>query len=228
LYFYVSKKENKMAEKQDPEQDTTGPQASDDPESLETYETYGLNESRLVRRIDLIVLPPVTLVYLLSFLDRSNVGNAKLEGLTDDIKMTGDQYLTGLTLFFIGYVIFEVPCNVVLKLWRPELWLPTLAVIWGTVAALQGVIQNLPGFYLARFFLGVTEAGLFPGIVFYLSMWYKRNERQFRVALFFSAASLAGAFGGILAWGIAHMKGVGGYNGWRWIFILVRKNPKFF
>ncbi|KAN0107890.1 putative MFS transporter [Hyaloscypha variabilis] len=209
-----------MAEKQDPEQDTTKAHAFTEPESPETYETFGLNKSRLVRRIDLIVLPPVTLVYLLSFLDRSNVGNAKLEGLTDDIKMTGDQYLTGLTLFFIGYVIFEVPCNVVLKLWRPELWLPTLAVVWGIVATLQGVVQNLPGFYLARFFLGVTEAGLFPGIVFYLSMWYKRNERQFRVALFFSAASLAGAFGGILAWGIAHMKGVGGYNGWRWIFIL--------
>jgi len=120
-----------------------------------------------------------------------------------------------------------VPCNVVLKLWRPELWLPTLAVVWGIVATLQGVVQNLPGFYLARFFLGVTEAGLFPGIVFYLSMWYKRNERQFRVALFFSAASLAGAFGGILAWGIAHMKGVGGYNGWRWIFILVSNENSF-
>lgn len=67
---------------------------------------------------------------------------------------------------------------------------------------------------------GVAESGLFPGIVFYLAMWYKRNGRQFRVALFFSAALLAGAFGGVLAWGIAHMRGVGGYNGWRWIFIL--------
>jgi MFS family permease len=67
----------------------------------------------------------------------------------------------------------------------------------------------------------MTESGLFPGVVFYLSMWYKRKERQYRIALFFSAASLAGAFGGILAWGIAHMAGVGGLHGWRWIFILV-------
>jgi len=71
-----------------------------------------------------------------------------------------------------------------------------------------------------RFFLGVTESGLFPGVVYYLSMWYKRNERQYRISLFFSCASLAGAFGGILAWGIAHMRNVGGYAGWRWIFIL--------
>lgn len=69
--------------------------------------------------------------------------------------------------------------------------------------------------------LGVTESGLFPGVVYYLSMWYKRNERQYRISLFFSCASLAGAFGGILAWGIAHMRNVGGYAGWRWIFILV-------
>ena len=72
---------------------------------------------------------------------------------------------------------------------------------------------------MARFFLGVTESGLFPGVVFYLSMWYKRTETTFRIALFFSAASLAGAFGGVLAWGIAHMRGVADLAGWRWIFV---------
>lgn len=90
----------------------------------------------------------------------------------------------------------------------------------------SGSRAELPGFLSSRFFLGVAESGLFPGVVFYLSMWYKRNEQHYRVALFFSAASLAGAFGGILAWGIAHMKGVGGYNGWRWIFILVCRERK--
>lgn len=84
----------------------------------------------------------------------------------------------------------------------------------------MGVTQNFSGFLAVRFFLGIAESGLFPGVVFYLSMWYKRSEQHYRVALFFSAASLAGAFGGVLAWGIAHMRGVGGYNGWRWIFIL--------
>jgi MFS family permease len=118
-------------------------------------------------------------------------------------------------------VLFEIPCNIILKRTTPKFWLPTLMLLWGTVATLMGVSQNFAGFLAARFFLGITESGLFPGVVFYLSMWYKRTESHYRVALFFSAASLAGAFGGIFAYGIGFMKGVGGYNGWRWIFILV-------
>lgn len=148
------------------------------------------------------------------------MGNARLEGLTTDVHMTGDQYLTGLTLYFIGYVLFEVPCNIILKRTSPQSWLPTLTLVWGIIATLMGVTQSYPGFLVVRFFLGVAESGLFPGVVFYLSMWYKRNEQHYRISLFFSAASLAGAFGGILAFGIAKMKGVGGYNGWRWIFII--------
>src|SRR5690554_322531 len=84
----------------------------------------------------------------------------------------------------------------------------------------MGVTKSFPGFLVARFFLGVTESGLFPGVIFYLSMCYKRKEQHYRVALFFSAAALAGAFGGVLAWGIAHMRGTAGLNGWAWIFIL--------
>src|ERR1700742_3872421 len=85
-----------------------------------------VNERALVRKLDLTLLPALTTLYLLSFLDRSNVGNARIEGLTTDIHMSGDQYLTGLTLYFIGYVLFEVPCNLVLKVWSPKLWFPSL------------------------------------------------------------------------------------------------------
>ncbi|KAJ4354774.1 hypothetical protein N0V95_003547 [Ascochyta clinopodiicola] len=172
-----------------------------------------INEKKLLRMLDLRLLPAVSVLYLLSFLDRSNVANARLEGLIVDLKMTGDEYLTGLTLYFIGYVLFELPCNIILKRTTPKFWLPTLTVVWGIVATLMGVTQNKAG-------LGVAESGLFPGVVYYLSMWYKRDERQYRISLFFSCASLAGAFGGILAWGIGHMRGVGNYAGWRWIFIL--------
>ncbi|KAI0731136.1 MFS nicotinic acid transporter-like protein Tna1 [Earliella scabrosa] len=190
-----------------------------------------ITEGKLLRKLDAHLLPGLVLLYLLSFLDRSNVANARLEGLATDLNITGNQYLTSLTLYFIGYVIFEacgaakshidiVPCNVILKRTSPKIWLPTLTLLWGIVSTLMGVTQNLAGFFAVRFFLGVTESGLFPGVVFYLSMWYKRHERVYRVALFFSAASLAGAFGGILAYGIGKMKGVGGLNGWRWIFII--------
>ncbi|KAI9806243.1 MAG: hypothetical protein M1825_006358 [Sarcosagium campestre] len=186
--------------------------------SLEAAST--VNEKALLRKLDSTLLPALTLLYLLSFLDRSNVANARLEGLVTDLNITGNQYLTGLTIYFIGYVLFEVPCNIILKRTSPRQWLPTLTIAWGIVATLMGVSQNYAGFLAARFFLGVTESGLFPGVVFYLSMWYKRNEQHYRVALFFSAASLAGAFGGVFAYGIAHMRGVGGLNGWQWIFIL--------
>ncbi|KAK7430998.1 hypothetical protein QQZ08_002528 [Neonectria magnoliae] len=179
-----------------------------------------INEASLLRKLDAKLLPAVGILYLLSFLDRSNVGNARIEGMVDDIGMTGNQYLTGLTLYFIGYVLFEIPCNIILKRTTPRLWLPTLTIAWGIVATLMGIVQNLTGFFIARFFLGVTESGLFPGVVFYFSMWYKRRERQYRISLFFSAASLAGAFGGILAYGIGKMGGVVWDNGWRWIFIL--------
>ncbi|EKG11490.1 hypothetical protein MPH_11379 [Macrophomina phaseolina MS6] len=183
-------------------------------------DTSGINEKALLRKLDIKLLPGLVILYLLSFLDRSNVANARLEGLTDDLKMTGNQYLTSLTLYFIGYVLFEIPCNVILKRTTPKIWLPTLTLLWGIVATLMGITQNLSGFFAVRFFLGVAESGLFPGVVFYLSMWYKRHERVYRVALFFSAASLAGAFGGILAYGIGKMSGVGGLKGWRWIFII--------
>ncbi|KAK0609503.1 major facilitator superfamily domain-containing protein [Bombardia bombarda] len=199
--------------------------ASLDPTSASEQEDASLepgtiNETSLLRKLDRRLLPAVGILYLLSFLDRSNVGNARIEGLAADLNMTGNQYLTGLTLYFIGYVIFEVPCNIILKRTTPRFWLPTLTIIWGIVATLLGVVHNLTGFFIARFFLGVAESGLFPGVVYYFSMWYRRRERQFRISLFFSAAALAGSFGGILAYGIGFMRGIVWKNGWHWIFIL--------
>ncbi|KAK2731984.1 hypothetical protein FQN57_003045 [Myotisia sp. PD_48] len=93
-------------------------------------------------------------------------------------------------------------------------------VAWGTVMTLMGVVKNYEGLLISRIFLGVTEAGLYPGVAYYITMWYCRHEVQLRQAMFFSAASIAGAFSGLLAYGIAKMDGVGGYEGWRWIFIL--------
>ncbi|KAI9702655.1 MAG: hypothetical protein M1820_006161 [Bogoriella megaspora] len=196
------------------------PSGKSENDGSDLEEDSSIKEGALLRKLDFKLLPALGVLYLLSFLDRSNVANARLDGLTTDLKMTGNQYLTSLTLYFIGYVLFEIPCNIVLKRTTPKIWLPTLTLAWGVVATLMGITQNLSGFFAVRFFLGATESGLFPGCVYYLSMWYKRSERQFRVSLFFSAASLAGAFGGILAWGIGHMTGVGGLNGWRWIFII--------
>ncbi|ETS75144.1 hypothetical protein PFICI_13628 [Pestalotiopsis fici W106-1] len=179
-----------------------------------------LDEKKILRKMDMRLIPMLALLYLLSFLDRGNIGNAKIEGLQEDLGMTSDQYNWCLTVFFFSYAAFEVPSNLLLKKLRPSRWLPLIMVVWGTVMTLMGIVQSYSGLLAARFFLGVAEAGLFPGCAYYLTMWYCRHEIQLRQAMFFSAASIAGAFSGLLAFGISKMDGVGNLEGWRWIFIL--------
>ena len=118
-----------------------------------------LDEKKILRKMDLRLIPMLALLYLLSFLDRSNIGNAKIEGLTEDLHMTGPQYNWCLTVFFFAYAAFEVPSNLLLKRLRPSIWLPTIMVAWGTVMTLMGIVQNYHGLLTARIFLGVTEAG---------------------------------------------------------------------
>lgn len=108
-----------------------------------------------------------------------------------------------MTVFFFTYCVFELPSNLLLKRLRPSIWLPSIMVAWGTVMTLMGIVQDFKGLLIARLFLGVAEAGLYPGVAYYITMWYTRNESQFRQAMFFSAASVAGAFSGLLAFAIA-------------------------
>lgn len=180
----------------------------------------GSQLSNLKRKIDIRIIPPITLFFFLSFLDRSNIGNAKLENLTEDLKISSEGYLLCLTIFFIAYCIFEIPSNIILKKTTPRIWLPTLMLAWGIVMTLMGRVKSYGGLLGARFALGATEAGIFPGCIFYLSMWYPRNELLSRLTLFFVSTSLAGGFGGILAWAIGHMGGVSGQSGWVWIFVI--------
>ncbi|CAL8580072.1 hypothetical protein XPA_005806 [Xanthoria parietina] len=190
------------------------------PPEYSGVDTSGVDPKKVLLKMDLHLIPMLALLYLLSFLDRGNIGNARIEGLVDSLKMTGPQYNWCLTVFFFTYCLFEVPSNLLLKRLRPSIWLPSIMVAWGTVMTLMGIVQDFKGLLIARLFLGVTEAGLYPGVAYYITMWYCRTEAQFRQAMFFSAASVAGAFSGLLAFAIAKMDGVGGYEGWRWIFIL--------
>jgi MFS family permease len=179
-----------------------------------------VNLRKVLLKMDLNLLPIISLLYLLAFLDRGNIGNAKIEGMATDLHLEGNQYNIALSLFFITYALFEAPSNMLLKKFKPSIWLPAIMVGWGIVMTLMGIVQNYGGLVATRLFLGVCEAGLFPGISFYLTLFYKREELQFRSSVFCSAASVAGAFSGLLAWAIAKMDGVGGLAGWRWIFIL--------
>ncbi|EAW08972.1 putative MFS transporter [Aspergillus clavatus NRRL 1] len=173
-----------------------------------------------VMRLDMLLMPMTLMLYLLAWLDRANVGNARVAGLEKDLKLTDLQYKTAITVTYVPYVLSELPSNLLLKIIGPRILLPTLCALWGLVTTLQSQVHNYPGFLACRFFLGLLEGGLFPGIVLFLSNFYRRHELQVRIALFFSAASLSGAFSGLLAAAIQQMSGVGGMKGWQWIFLL--------
>ncbi|KAJ6477042.1 MFS general substrate transporter [Mycena sanguinolenta] len=192
-------------------------------------------ERKLGRKIGLRLMPILSLMYLASFLDRSNIGNARLQGLETQLGLTGNKFNIALTMFFIPYCIFECPFNMVLKRFLPSRWLPGITVLWGLVTIAMGFVRtyvencmydcspacrSYQQLVCVRMFLGITEAGLFPGVAYYLTLWYPRHMLQWRIGLFFGAASLAGAFGGALAFGIGFMSGTGGLLGWSWIFIL--------
>ncbi|KAG8711728.1 hypothetical protein FRC09_020444 [Ceratobasidium sp. 395] len=175
---------------------------------------------RLLRKVDRNIIPWVTALYLLSFLDRSNIGNARLDGLEKDLGMQGLQFNHAVAIFYPFYVLVEVPANIMLKRTRPSFWFAFLMVTWGTITTLMGLVKSYHGLLIARVFLGIAEGGLFPGIAFYITLWYRREETGARMAIYFAAATAAGAFGGLLARGITEMAGLGGLKGWAWIFIL--------
>ncbi|KAF4952159.1 hypothetical protein FGADI_6955 [Fusarium gaditjirri] len=177
-------------------------------------------EKKLLRKIDMKLVPWLCLLYLICFLDRTNIGNAKIAGLLDDVHMDTHQFNLTLTIFYISYAVFEPLANVLLKWSKPSIFIPAIMVLWGASMLGMGFVKTWDGLMAARWFLGVTEAGLFPGINYYLSCWYKRSEFGARAAWFFSAAALAGSFGGLLAAAIQKMDGVSGIAGWAWIFIL--------
>jgi len=181
---------------------------------------HSIQDRHLVRKIDSRLLPILTLLYLLSFLDRTNIGNAKILGLADRLNLSPPAYNTALAIYFVAYVLFEVPSNIILKRFDPQYWLPTLTLVWGIVSLCQGLVKDQAALLGVRFLLGATEAGLFPGVVYVFSVYYLRRERRARVAIFFGGAALAGAFGGILAFAINKMNGIDGREGWQWIFIL--------
>jgi len=178
-------------------------------------------EKKLVRRIDLFLLPTIWLMYLLSYMDRTNIGNAKIAGMADDLNLTSDQYSVTLVVFFVGYVIFEAPSNMILVRSRPSRYLPAIMAVWGVLTCCMAAIQSYHHLIVLRVFVGILESGFAPGILLIISSWYKREEQSKRFAVFISAAILSGAFGGLLAGAITGgLEGAHGLRGWRWLFIV--------
>ncbi|KAF2657498.1 putative allantoate permease [Lophiostoma macrostomum CBS 122681] len=199
------------------DQKTESPGASS---LVDEMESAQIDEARLLRKIDLRVLPMLVLIYIAAFLDRINISAALTMRLPEDLHLTGQQPNIALTIFFVPYIIFEIPSNIMMKRLRPHLWLPICIFSFGIIVIAQGFVKNYSGIIATRFFLGLAESGIFPGSFYLISFWYKPDEIQKRFTIYISSVILSSAFGSLLASAIANMDGVRGLANWRWIFIL--------
>ncbi|RDW68938.1 putative MFS transporter [Aspergillus mulundensis] len=179
-------------------------------------------ERKLRKRIDAIVMPLVILVYLMNYIDRNNYPAAKLQGLPEDLGLVGDQYQIGLSILFVGYVLMQVPSNLLLNyMGRPSWYLGFFIVAWGLVSAVTSQVTNYGGIVACRFILGLVEAPFFAGVLFYLSKWYTKKELALRMSIFYSGSLLSGAFGNLIAAGILDgLAGARGLSAWQWLYII--------
>ncbi|KAI9363113.1 major facilitator superfamily domain-containing protein [Pilaira anomala] len=179
-----------------------------------------LAEKRLVRKLDTRLLPFLSFMYLFSSLDRSSLGNAVLDNFEEDVGITHDQFNACVTIFYIGFLIFQIPSNILLKRFTARRWLPLLMLLWGSIACLHAAVKNYTQLMTLRFFLGFFEAGFFPGVIYFLTCFYKKNEMATRIALFWGSTVAAHAYAGVLAYGILQLRGSNGLTGWQWLFLI--------
>ncbi|EKM77389.1 hypothetical protein AGABI1DRAFT_122128 [Agaricus bisporus var. burnettii JB137-S8] len=178
-------------------------------------------EKALVWKLDKRILPFACLLYLFAYLDRSNLGNARLQGLADDIldgDPTGRKFDWVNSVFFFSYIIFQIPASVLSKLCPPRVWMACSAAGWGLSSTLMAAAFNYAGAIVCRLFLGVFESGFAPAIPVYFSFFYTKEEMGLRMAYWFGFAAVAGAFGGLIAFGTQHVHAA--ISSWRILFII--------
>jgi D-galactonate transporter len=173
---------------------------------------------RARRRITRRLMPFLVCLFVIAFLDRVNVGYAAL-GMTRDLGFDTEVLGFGAGVFFLGYFLLEIPGTLLVETWSARLWLARIIISWGLLAALTGFIQTAAQFYVARFVLGLAEAGFFPGVIVYLSHWFRPRDRAKAVAMFMAAIPLSNIFGAPVSGLILGVNWMG-LAGWRWVFIL--------
>ncbi|KAF2868256.1 MFS transporter-like protein [Massariosphaeria phaeospora] len=177
-------------------------------------------DKRLNWKFDLHILPWLFGIWLFSFIDRSNIGNAKIAGLPKDLGIdTGTAFNVALLVFYIPYILVDVPSNLLLKKFRAGVYLPALITLWGLVCCFMGFTKSYAGLIVCRLLLGMFEGGILGGVIIYLAMFYRRHQMLYRSGLFYCAAPLSGAFGGLLASALGKIE-YRGYNKWPWIFFI--------
>jgi ACS family tartrate transporter-like MFS transporter len=180
-------------------------------------------ERELLSKITWRLLPLLFFCYIIAYLDRINVGFAKLQlrevfGVAEN--KWSDAFGFGGGLFFIGYFIFEVPSNLILHRIGARIWIARIMIVWGVISAAMMFMRSLTVFYVMRFMLGAAEAGFFPGVILYLTYWYPAKERARIVALFSIAGVTAGLVGSPISGNILELDGICGLAGWQWLFLM--------
>ncbi|QKX56055.1 uncharacterized protein TRUGW13939_03155 [Talaromyces rugulosus] len=179
-------------------------------------------EKKLVKKVDLRLLIMMLVMYILNYLDRNNIAAAKLAGLQKDLNLTGNEYQICVSILFVGYLLMQVPSNMILnKFGKPSIYLPGCMVVWGVISCCTAVTKSFSGLLVVRFFLGFVEAAYFPGCLYLLSAWYTRKELVKRTALLYAGSLISGAFSGLISAGITSgLNGTRGIAAWRWLFII--------
>ncbi|MED3728222.1 MFS transporter [Priestia filamentosa] len=176
-------------------------------------------EKRTIRKVTWRIIPFVFICYIISYIDRANLGYAALE-MNKDLALSSEVFGFASGIFFIGYFLFEVPSNVMMQRFGARVWIARILVTWGILAVITGFIQSAMHLYILRFLLGVAEAGFFPGIIMYLTFWFRSKERATTIALFTAAIPVSYIIGAPLSTWIMDSINWMNISGWRWMFIL--------
>ncbi|QPC59037.1 hypothetical protein HYE67_001268 [Fusarium culmorum] len=204
--------EDEKPTQMDEERDWTGTAKKTDPEEI-----------RLVKKLDLWIMPCLCLMYFLNYVDRNAIAQARLNNLEDDLNMTGTEFNTTVSILFVGYVLMQVPSNMLITKVKPGMYMSCWMLVWAAVSACTALVKSYAGLVVCRFFLGITEAPFYPGATYMLSIFYTRKATEVaaRIAVLYCAQILATGFSGLIAAGIfAGMDGLAGLAGWRWLFIV--------
>jgi ACS family tartrate transporter-like MFS transporter len=184
-----------------------------------TQNTQPVDERALVRKITWKIIPFVFILYVISYLDRANIGYAALQ-MNKELALTSEAFGLVSGIFFIGYFLFEVPSNVALNRFGARVWIARILLTWGVISVACGFVQNATHLYILRFLLGVAEAGFFPGIIVYLTYWFRQKELATTVALFTAAIPVSYIIGAPMSTWIMDNVNWLGWSGWRWMLVL--------
>lgn len=177
-------------------------------------------EKALRHKFDRRILPLGIIIYLMAQIDRSNMSNALVLGIREDADLTGDRFNISLTLFYVTYILFEIPANMCCKRFGPRIWLSFITFGFGVTTACMSLCKDYPSIMTCRLILGIFEAGVQPGLMFVYAQFYRRQELGSRWGIKAAAGSVAGAFGGLLGSGLGNIPKAGMFERWRWIFLI--------